>query len=401
MSCKKEWNYETMMQLFPKSFVTTSLKEHRRNQLFERELSLMPATQPYVEREVQVRNLRQHNAQCTLDVKKLKVRYQELVMEHGNRRVPEKALIKEQINELYVDIHEANMELNRLLYSNHTIAAVKQPKITRHCPANDCRGFLNTKWECGVCNSKACSECHELLDPNNREHKCKPEDVETAKMLMQDSKPCPGCAVLIFKISGCNQMWCSNCGTTFDWTTLRIDRGHIHNPEYFRALHAGHLPFANRANNNADVCGNNMPPDYQVVSHINSIKNLPQISRTVLIEFYRKIRHYDQVFRARYRYNIIEENRDLRIKYMLKDIDADILKRRLQLREKATNKCTAIMQVLDMVIAMGTGLFHDLILNNQVKFMETKITEFEQLTQYGQKCLDNVSRTYDCEVPKL
>lgn len=399
MSCKKTWNYETLVQKFPKAFVTTALKEHRRNQLFERELSLMPATQPYVEREVQRQRMQTEIEEYKLEVKRLNVRYQELVLQHGNRRLPEKKEIKERIEHICALIRETQV----LFYTIRGRALPdeeKQAKVVRHCPAADCRGFLNTKWECGLCNVKACKECHEIMDPNNGEHECKPENVETAKLLMTDSKPCPGCAVLIFKISGCNQMWCSNCGIAFDWASLRIDRGHIHNPEYFRALHAGRLPFARR-DNNADVCGNNMPPDYQVVSHVNSFAQLTNAERLLLTEYYRSIRHYEQVFRPQHTRNIMDENRDLRISYMLKTLTDDMFKRKLQLREKASNKSTAIVQVLDMVITMGAGLFHDLLQNHNVGFARNKIDELKQLVNYGQECLQTVSVTYDCRVPYL
>ena len=399
MSCKKTWNYDNLVELFPKKFITTALKDHRRNQLFERELSLMPATQPFVEIEIERRRINAAINELSKESKRANLRYKELVMEHGNRRVPEKKEIKDRLAEISLQMMELN---NQQFYQQYTKPEEKQVKVMRHCPAADCRGFLNTKWECGVCSVKACKECHEILDPNNGEHECKPEDVETAKLLMRDSKCCPGCAVMIFKISGCNQMWCSNCGTTFDWATLRVDRGNIHNPEYFRALHAGRLPFAQRENNNADVCGQNMPADYQVISHINSFRNeLNAVKRQQLLEYYRKMVHLERVTRQRYTRNIIDENRGLRMSYMLKEITADAMKRRLQLREKSNNKCTAIVQVLDMVVSVATGMFHDMLQSRDANFIDGKAEEFKQLIYYGQECMEKVAITYDCEIPNL
>jgi len=106
------------------------------------------------------------------------------------------------------------------------------------CPADGCRGFLSTKWICGLCNTVVCKDCHEikgkkekldissLSSPSNQEdeeneenklrvvgnevpyeddfnHKCNPNNIETAKALQKETKGCPKCGIRIFKIDGC------------------------------------------------------------------------------------------------------------------------------------------------------------------------------------------------------
>ena len=65
------------------------------------------------------------------------------------------------------------------------------------------------------------------------DHVCNRNDIESAELIKNSSKPCPKCYVPIFKISGCNQMFCTNCHVVFDWVSLKIDTGSVHNAHYF------------------------------------------------------------------------------------------------------------------------------------------------------------------------
>ena len=67
-----------------------------------------------------------------------------------------------------------------------------------------------------------------------RGHRCDPNIVKNVQALSRTTKPCPGCQKPIFKISGCNQMACTECKVIFDWVTLKIQIGGVvHNPHYF------------------------------------------------------------------------------------------------------------------------------------------------------------------------
>jgi hypothetical protein len=97
------------------------------------------------------------------------------------------------------------------------------------CPTQDCKGILNAEWHCILCNVDACSSCHEI---KGEEHKCDSNTVETVKMLNTDTKACPKCYTSIYKIDGCDQMWCVKCHTAFSWKTGAIETK-IHNPHYY------------------------------------------------------------------------------------------------------------------------------------------------------------------------
>ncbi len=123
---------------------------------------------------------------------------------------------------------------NQLLDTNgqpiyDEVEDVKEDKEERKafikpCPAPDCRGFLSSKWICGLCDTVVCKDCHEIKgkkksissstevkdeDNENKEddefkdHKCDPNNIETAKALQKETKGCPKCGIRIFKIDGC------------------------------------------------------------------------------------------------------------------------------------------------------------------------------------------------------
>lgn len=397
MNCKKLWSYDFLVQAFPNVFLNDALKKHRENQLFERELSLLPSTQPLVEVHLKINHIK---------AKIIKMRQERNATLHERNRLTkefprifrkEKKALDDKVSQLESSIKLSQTKLFRLEYRK--TQPDEKREFVRHCPVDNCRGFLSTQWKCGICRTYACSKCHEIIgESKDAPHECKPENLETAKMLAKDSKPCPGCSAMIFKISGCNQMWCSNCGVAFDWKTLRIDRGHLHNPEYFKALANNKLPFANRQN--VDLCGVNPPADYQLISHVNSFtyrlpKSDPQSRLSaIIIEYFQRVRHIDMITRIDYGRNIMEGNADLRVKYMLKEIDIDKFKKLLQQREKSNRKNTDILQVINMVIEISTGLFHDILAIKTIQDLEQKKDELHQLLTYGDECMQKIAKNY-------
>ena len=126
----------------------------------------------------------------------------------------------------------------------------KEKVFIMPCQNEECSGFLSSSYKCGLCDEQCCKSCFEMLgtesDMENKEkHECNKDQVETAKLIKQTTKPCPQCGQRIHKISGCDQMWCIECKCPFSWTSGEIiTRGVVHNPHYFQYL---------RANTNGEI----------------------------------------------------------------------------------------------------------------------------------------------------
>jgi hypothetical protein len=173
MSCKIEWDRKFLTDNLDNLFMTKTYKEHRESVCFDRELGMLQGTQVYVEKAIKLETLK-------------------------NELKETKTLIAE------LKLKQINLEREILVENQTKVLTAK--KFVRRCPNGDCLGFLSTSLKCELCEVFACSECHEIKGKTTQEkesHQCKPEVIESVKMIESDSKPCPTCSSLIFKIEGC------------------------------------------------------------------------------------------------------------------------------------------------------------------------------------------------------
>ena len=261
MSCRKGWTRENLMLNFTTKFVTKDYKTRRENLLLEREKSLMPATQVYVELEKQVRKLNKEILVMQVKLGKAnfewaKVAHQllgTLAVEQGYNTEFEALMYRHKIGQekhkicsnITIDIQGLEWERNQLIQRiNGRAVDMEKRSFVRACPHADCKGFLSTAWKCGLCDNWSCHTCHEVKGQDRDvPHTCDPNNVATAELLARDTRGCPNCAAMIFKINGCDQMWCTQCHTAFSWRTGRIETHTVHNPHYYEYQRA-HGTFA-------------------------------------------------------------------------------------------------------------------------------------------------------------
>ena len=137
--------------------------------------------------------------------------------------------LEKKVEQLMQDVEEFNQHSDEKLEVN---------AVSIRCPKPSCQGFLTSTYFCPVCKVYHCRECHVAVGPqplkaSDTSHKCDQDLVKTIKAIAKDSKPCPSCKMPIMKLEGCNQMFCTNCHTGFNWLTGEVDKGRIHNPHYF------------------------------------------------------------------------------------------------------------------------------------------------------------------------
>lgn len=136
-------------------------------------------------------------------------------------------MLKKELNDNKKVITILKNKLN-----NPSVLLNNQFSITtelQKCPVENCNGYFHNSY-CESCNQHICEHCFEPV--LNDSHKCDAQKKSSISMIKNNSKPCPTCGHYITKISGCDQMWCTQCKTSFNWTTNIAIKSNFHNPHY-------------------------------------------------------------------------------------------------------------------------------------------------------------------------
>jgi len=389
--CGKEWTRKFLKSEFPTKFVNGKLKKHRENIIFERERSLMPATQPYAEVRKHNNILKECNDEIEKELRQLKKRMNEM---------------RERKYTLMRNLMRTPDRGGGVIGAVGAVGAgaVERRQFIKPCPVDDCRGFLSSQWKCGLCSTWCCPDCHIIIGATkDAEHTCDPNNVESAKMLKAETKPCPKCAAAIYKIDGCDQMWCTMCHTAFSWRTGNIETK-IHNPHYYEWLRktkgsVPREPMEHACDQNMEL-GRNMIHDFErafrrcrillAIEQESSVRFFDQIS--VIIRY---MGHLEMV--EIHEFNYEAANRDLRIKYLINEISEEQLKTQLQQAEKKHNKLVEVNDIYRMVLtAVGD------ILNRFLRYLRSEpdkvsmeiFDELLPLKEYANECLMDIKHTY-------
>ncbi len=424
MQCRNGWSNEFMSTVMTKSFLTKEYKLHRETVLYERECSMLPETQPLAEAEARRRIALTELRDLQDKASAIRDRIYRLSTKKANIVGSFMSLypfigVKEAIRMGYEDIAPIDRslltaghslrELKNKMYPlrevayNHGSRGATAPKreFVRPCPKDECRGFLDDKWCCGLCNTEVCAQCHEPYGASKEEHTCHPDSVATAKALDKETRPCPNCSTRIFKIDGCDQMWCTQCHTAFSWRTGHVVTGHIHNPHYMEFLRRNNGGAANVPRNPLDIPCGGLPHAHSFSVTLNNTIG-QGLTYDVLMLGLMMARHVEQVEFYRYRtQDVAADNRDLRIGYLLKDFDTDTFKIKLQRREKAAARKREIMDVLTTVVNVTAIVLQRIELETDREVVEAAAKELAALMEYTDESMKKISDRYNCVTPRF
>ena len=238
-NCSIVWTREFISSHF-KSFYT-DYKKMREKMLLEREKVLMPETQEQAEREKQARILEAENQIHAEDLQVLTLKI---------KAIKDKMTVK-------------GVKIHRLRHPSKSAKSglVVGPRTLYSCPVDKCRGFITSEhYKCGLCNTSVCKKCEKILpfvevSDVVDTHVCSESDVETVKTVRKETKPCPKCYTAIYKIDGCDQMWCTQCKTPFSWKTGEELHERVHNPHFYEWQRQNGGGVAPRVEEVVDVCG--------------------------------------------------------------------------------------------------------------------------------------------------
>jgi hypothetical protein len=242
-------------------------------------------------------------------------------------------------------------------------------------------------------------------------------------MLAKDSKPCPKCQSLIFRISGCDQMWCTQCHTAFNWKTGRLEKN-IHNPHFYE-WQRKNAANGTALRNPGDVeCGRELTHYTSdaiqsaarrhsylcktTTEKYNNWRNETQIRTihkydekiNIICNIVRNSIHNIRVELPNFQTNYVERNQDLRVKYLENLISEEEFKMLIQRNDKKNRKNTEVAQVIQLANTALTDIIYRIIDHLQKSDMEKAdispfMDEISEITKYCNNIFKDIAFTYN------
>ena len=468
MSCKNRWTKQFLYDNFKPSFVNGEYRRARKKILLDNELAKLPVTQEYVEVDKAFEYIDKNltywgwcdSMECIADykldnlsgniVRRLIMIYRVLYSSVLQDEVIEMAFKDSRKSYKYYQSIKRYVDNYRRMWkefkkgvryrgrnrARHAcgLNKISRKKFIHKCPGKDCKGFVSTAYKCGICNKFTCPKCLEIKeDTQDAKHTCDENNVKSAEIIKKDTKACPKCGTRIFKIHGCDQMWCTSCNTAFNWVTGAIyaSNAQFHNPHYIAWVAKG-SPGGNGGNN-----GNVNRAEVNAIINCGELPNFARVSRKykrAYVPFYLKIHQHllqpdiRASFRVKknfmgdiYRFtsHIIdvtiqklrdktiireEKNTGLRIRYMKDEITKEHLSKVARMRDNIIEKNVAMIQILEIFTDTMTNQFNNILQVDDadtVRAVDRLIDTAFKIRVYCNEQLANISQNYKMKVYQI
>ena len=395
MNCKVCWDLDFLADNTDRKFYNEEYRDHRVKIVLSLEKSLLPATQEVVNKllgrrehdefikksNMNVRMVNLRKEECYKKIKKYK---KKLGKNGDDEKYNSKISVYEDKYNQCVDIlkeirksiinERDRYKTSFIIEKSLVLEENKLHVIIGPCPVDDCKGYLDGEYKCGICKNEVCKMCRISV----HENECDKNLVESVKMISKETKSCPNCKIPIYKTDGCDQMWCINCHTAFSWNTGSIENGRIHNPHYYQwrrengglQREPGDIPCGEITYDDVLIKIRYFGVNKETEGYITNVyMMIYHIREHLLIRFYNVT-------------NVADSNKDLRIKYMMGDINQDEWIKELKNRMKVRERKIAMNLLLTMTSNIMEALISNIIISNNLQTFRNIRTELEELNNY-------------------
>ncbi len=394
MSCKQGWNDRFIISQTNKSFFDNDFMRSRKQFLLDSEISKIPQYMEAAENHKLIQEEEKNIEKIDIDIKKL------------NNELKKLKLTRQEYYQNICNLKNSKGKSER-------------KKFIMPCPHNGCKGFLSQQYKCEICKLYTCPNCYEIVGHNKTDHHiCEKTNIESAELIKKETKPCPNCGVRIFKISGCDQMWCTECETTFSWTTGRLLLNvEIHNPHFYarqRQLDNGNINRNPRDILCGGICNFNQLRKF-IIKFINGneilFKELTNLSPEDISEWHRFIVHITniQLIGTRTKLQRLQNNQEIIIEYILNQRTKESLATHIFRNDKTSKKLVELINIFEILSVYGIESFGYLTSNNFkgkkideiFKTISKYYNEYQELIAYCNEQLKIISLTYNCQVIQI
>lgn len=389
MNCAKIWSREFLLKnISDKKWIF----EHIGSYTLEKEKMLLPSTQEEISIILQIRKISDKIKELPTNAKIIG-----MYKKFGTKVVKEALEEKSSIRDAAFKVMNL-LKDETITYGNKKSSGTKKNShYIFKCPHDDCRGFISDTYICGTCNKGVCRLCNIKI---YNDHKCNKDDIKSAVLVCSLTKPCPKCMTPILKSGGCDQMFCTQCNTPFSWITGEIEIGVIHNPHYYEYLSTLSVTVMD-----IDViaCGE-IPIAWVFMEILNRATTIPYILEK-LRNLHRDVTHIRQVVLPVWIIDNVKDNIDIRIKYLLNEIDESTFKLKLINREKRRMKIKAVYDLLHLVLTIMEDFVRQVFVFKISEYHQWNhnadniIVQISSLQKYYYNTLDQIYCIHGGKIP--